>query len=159
MAARRSRRKSWLRLHNSVTHRRRAMRNRTLRLNRMIRLRLLLAVFALLCSGTWCFAGAPMGVSNMTVSVPVDGCMHRAARALEREGYAVSPGNDNVLWGNMGPHHAVVICTAAPGGLTQVSIVVASLPPETPDSAVRESSGLKRRMEEIGRDRDWDRRR
>jgi hypothetical protein len=43
--------------------------------------------------------------------------------------------------------------------LTQVSIVVASLPPETPDSAVRESSGLKRRMEEIGRDRDWDRRR
>jgi hypothetical protein len=100
-----------------------------------------------------------MGVSNLTVAVPVDGCMHRAARVLEREGYAVSPGNDNVIWGNMGPHHAVIICTAAPEGLTQVSIVVASLPPETIDSAVGESSRLKHRMEEIARDRDWDRRR
>jgi hypothetical protein len=43
--------------------------------------------------------------------------MHRAARVLELEGYAVSPGNDNLLWGNMGPHHAVIICTPAPGGL------------------------------------------
>jgi hypothetical protein len=125
----------------------------------MIRLRFLFAVVALLCSATLLFAGAPMGVSNLTVTAPIEGCMHRAARALELQGYAVSPGTDNILWGNMNPHHAVIICTAAPGGLTQVSIVVASLPPETPDSAVRESSGLRRRMEEIGRDRDWDHRR
>jgi len=100
-----------------------------------------------------------MGVSMLTISVPVDGCMHRAARVLEREGYTVSPGTDNVLWGNMNPHHAVIICTAAPSGLTQVSIVVSSLPPETVDSAVGQSSRLKERMLEMARDRDWDRRR
>jgi hypothetical protein len=42
--------------------------------------------------------------------------------------------------------------------LTQVSIVVASLPPETVNSAVGESSRLKNRMLEIARDRDWERR-
>jgi hypothetical protein len=84
--------------------------------------------------------------------------MHRAARVLERDGYAVSPGTDTILWGNMGPHHAVVICSAAPGGLTHVSIVVSSLPPETIEDAVGQSRRLKDRMEEMGHDRDPDRR-
>ena len=98
-----------------------------------------------------------MSVRLLTVSVPVDGCMHRAARTLEREGYRVSPGDDYHLWGNMGPHHAAMICTAAPGGLTQVAIVVSSLPPETVESAVGEANRLRDRMQEMARDRDWDR--
>jgi hypothetical protein len=125
----------------------------------MIRFVTLLAVLVLLCLPTCSFAGAPMGVSLMTMSAPVDGCLHRAARALERQGYAVSPGNDHMIWGNMNPFHAVVICTAAPSELTQVSIVVSVLPPETSDSAVAESSRLRERIQEIARDRDWDRRR
>jgi hypothetical protein len=100
-----------------------------------------------------------MGVANMTVATTVDGCIHRAARILERQGYIVSPGNNNFhIWGNMGTHHALFICTPAPEGLTQVSIVVALLPPDTVDEAVAESVVLKNRMEEIVRDRDWDRR-
>ena len=124
----------------------------------MKRLSVLIAVFALLCSGTRCFAGAPMGVSLLTVAAPVDGCLHRAARALEWQGYTVSPGGDHFIWGNAGSHHALIICTPAPDGLTQVSIVVSLLPPETVDAAVDEAQGLKHHMEEIARDRDWDRR-
>jgi hypothetical protein len=100
-----------------------------------------------------------MGVSNMTIATSVDGCIHRAARALEREGYVVSPGINNFhIWGNMGTHHALFICTPAPEGMTQVSIVVALLPPDSIDAAVAASVELKDRMEEIARDRDWDRR-
>ncbi len=130
------------------------------RKNDMARVRIFLAAFALLCPGTLCLAGAPMGVANMTIATSVDGCIQRGARALERQGYIVSPGNNNFhIWGNKDTHHALFICTPAPDGLTQVSIVVALLPPDTINAAVAESEALKKRMEEVVRDRDWDRRR
>jgi len=124
----------------------------------MKRLSVLVAVLTLLCSGTRCFAGAPMGVSLLTVAAPVDGCLHRAARALEWEGYTVSPKGDHFIWGNAGSRHALIICTPAPDDLTQACIVVSLLPPDTVDAAVADAVALKERMEEIARDRDWDRR-
>jgi hypothetical protein len=100
-----------------------------------------------------------MSLTFLVIRVPIDGCVHRAARVYELEGYTVSPGGDNNLWGDKGPHGAAIICTPSPGGLTQVSIVVASNPPESPDSAQRESQRLSHRMEELSRDRNWERRR
>jgi hypothetical protein len=126
----------------------------------MIRLRLPLAVLALLfVVAVWCIAGPAMSHNSQTLRMPVDGCMRRAARVLEMEGYTVNPGDDNQLWGDKGPHGACIMCNAAPGGLTQVNIVVATSDAQTSDPAQREAERLQRRMEELSRDRGFDRRR
>lgn len=126
----------------------------------MVRLRVPLAVVALFCAAAvWCFAGPAMSHNSQTLRMPVDGCMGRAARVLEMEGYTVNPGDDNQLWGDKGPHGACIMCNAAPGGLTQVNIVVATSDAQTSDPAQHEAERLQRRMEELSRDRGFDRRR
>jgi hypothetical protein len=99
-----------------------------------------------------------MSVRLLTVRIPVDGCVHRAARVYELEGYTVSPGNEYYVWGDKGPHGAAIICTPA-GGVTQVSVVVAEDPSGSSDAAQREVDKLSNRLEEIARDRNWERRR
>jgi hypothetical protein len=126
----------------------------------MVHLRLPLAVLALLCAvAVWCFAGPAMSHNAQVLRMPVDGCMRRAARVLEMEGYTVNPGDDNQLWGDKGPHGACIMCNGAPGGLTQVNIVVATSDAQTAEPAQREAERLQRRMEELSRDRGFDRRR
>jgi hypothetical protein len=100
-----------------------------------------------------------MSHNAQTLRMPVDGCMRRAARVLEMEGYTVSAGDDNQLWGDKGPHGACIMCNAAPGGLTQVNIVVATSEADTAAPAQSEVEALQRRMEQLARDRGFDRRR
>jgi hypothetical protein len=99
-----------------------------------------------------------MSVKLLTVKLPVDACVHRAARVYELEGYTVSPGNEYYVWGDKGPHGAAIICTPA-GGVTQVSVVVAEDPSGNSDAAMHEVDRLAFRLEELARDRNWERRR
>jgi hypothetical protein len=99
-----------------------------------------------------------MSVKLLTVRIPFAGCVHRAARVYELEGYTVSPGGDYYVWGDKGPHGAAIICTPA-GGVTQVSVVVAEDPSGSSDAAQHEVERLSFRLEELARDRNWDRRR
>ena len=124
----------------------------------MIGFRFPLAVLALLCMPAPSVAGPAMSVKLLTVKLPVDACVHRAARVYELEGYTVSPGNEYYVWGDKGPHGAAIICTPA-GGVTQVSVVVAEDPSGNSDAAMHEVDRLAFRLEELARDRNWERRR
>jgi hypothetical protein len=124
----------------------------------MKRFMFVFALFALLCAGPWCFASPMLGVGFLSINRPVDQCMHRASRAFEMEGYSVSPGGDNNIYGGSGPYYATIMSTPGPGGSTQVSFVIAADAGSGVDIG-RETNKLEHRLQEFEHDRDWDRRR
>jgi hypothetical protein len=110
------------------------------------------------CASPWCFASPILGVGFLTVDRPVDQCIHRASRVFEVEGYSVSPGGNNNVYGTSGHLKATIRCTAGPGGSTQVGFVVAADAGSSVDVG-QELNRLQHRLQEFERDRDWDRRR
>ena len=104
------------------------------------------------------FSRPSMAHNSLTIATGVEGCTRRAARAFELEGFGFSSAGDNALWGSKGSYMACIMCNLAPGGLTQVNIVAANAE-EIPDVVQSEVTRLQRRMEELGRDRNLDRRR
>jgi hypothetical protein len=74
------------------------------------------------------------------------------------EGYTVSSGTDNNVYGISGPFNATIICTPAPGGLTQVAFVVSADAGSSGDLAA-ELGKLQNRLKQSESDRDWDRKR
>jgi hypothetical protein len=92
------------------------------------------------------FSRPSMAHNSLTIATGVEGC------------FGFSSAGDNALWGSKGSYMACIMCNLAPGGLTQVNIVAASAE-EIPDVVQSEVTRLQRRMEELGRDRNLDRRR
>jgi len=124
----------------------------------MKRITLVITLLGLLFAGSRCFASPSLGVGFLTVSRPVDQCIQRAARVFELEGYTVSSGTDNNVYGISGPFNATIICTPAPGGLTQVAFVVSADAGSSGDLAA-ELGKLQNRLKQSESDRDWDRKR
>jgi len=125
----------------------------------MIRSRIPFAVVALAllsAVSAWCLS---MHKTAMTVAVSPEACTQRAARAFELEGYGFSSAGGNDLFGSKdsGSYFVCITCNPAPQGLTQVNIVVSTQ--DTPEAARAAGDRLQRRMEELARDRDSDRRR
>ena len=125
----------------------------------MVRLRLPFVVLTLilLCAvSAWCLS---MAHTSLRVATSVERCTRMAGRAFELEGYGFSPAGGDDLFGskNSFSYFVCITCNPAPGGLTQVTIVVAA--ENTPAVAQGEADRLQRRIEELARDRDFDRRR
>jgi hypothetical protein len=125
----------------------------------MVRLRLPFVVLtlALLCTvSAWCLS---MAHTTQTVATSPQRCTRLAARAFELEGYGFSPAGGNDLFGskNSFSYFVCIMCNPAPEGLTQVNIVVAA--EDTPAAAQAAADRLQHRIEQLARDRDFDRRR
>jgi hypothetical protein len=100
-----------------------------------------------------------MAHTTQTVATSPQRCTRLAARAFELEGYGFSPAGGNDLFGskNSFSYFVCIMCNPAPEGLTQVNIVVAA--EDTPAAAQAAADRLQHRIEQLARDRDFDRRR
>jgi len=115
---------------------------------------LLLALPLFLAVAQGCFADAPNASWNIVSydRMKVDDCVRWGARALEAEGYSVTP-SGNSLYGFKGLHMAVLLCGAPPN----LSIVVATN--ASSDDATREREALENRFQFQSRMHERDRRR
>jgi hypothetical protein len=121
----------------------------------MIRLRVpLLALPLFLALAQGCFADAPSASWNSLSfdRMKVDDCVRWGARALQQEGYSVTP-SGNSLYGYKGVHMAILLCNAPPS----VTIVVTTN--ASSDDATRERQALENRFQLESRLHERDRRR
>jgi hypothetical protein len=121
----------------------------------MTRLRatfLALPLFLALAQG--CLAAVPNASWN-TVAVDrmkVDDCVRWGARALQQEGFSVTPA-DNDLYGYKGEYMAILICSAPPTVSIVVTVNAGS------DEATRQQQALQNRFQLESRMHERDRRR
>lgn len=106
-----------------------------------------------------CQAQPVMSYGHLVLPIRTDECLRIAPRAYDREGYRLGNSGDSFMFGVHDIYKALIVCSAAPDGMTWVTFVVTANAP-SPDVPGREREVLQHRFDEMARwhERDRDRR-